>query len=756
MPHATKTSNKAGLHCELTQLALATGLCFVGASAFAQATATLPTVTVQESAPSALKVDEAVSSKFTAPLRETPKSVQVISEEVIKQTGATSLKEALKTSPGITFGSGEGGSASGDRPFMRGSDAQSSIFIDGLRDIAPSAREVFNLEAIEIVKGSDSAYAGRGGAGGSINMSTKKPKNENFISGDVGLGTDNYKRATLDGNWKLGETTAFRLNAMAHDADVAGRNGPENKRWGIAPSVTFGLNTPDRLTLSLQHLQTDDVPDGGVPWNLPRSLPTTAGTAIIKPTTGGNRENWYGRDGLDMQKEKSDVLTANYEHDLSDKSKLRNTLRYTKSTQDYIWAQPDDSKGSIANNRVFRRYNTRASETSTWQNATELTGDTQLAGQRHRFAIGAEIAHEASKYGSFTGSGFTSTASQCPATAPTANCASLSDPDHMAYTGTIIKGPLTNKFQSNTIALYGFDTIDLNDKWLLNTGLRLDHYRTRAGTATASFERIDTLLNYQLGVVYKLTPQGNLYASMGSASTPGNSNMGLDSDNTINSGTGARGTINAEDMKPEKTRSIEFGTKWELLNKRLNVNAAIFRNEVTDARVTDGVGSNNYARMSGKKVINGFEIGAAGQVVAGVDLTFGYTFMDSEQKDIGFTNTGKPKAGTGMAFPSTPKHSASLWATYKPTQKLTLGLGAYAQSHMNASYAYSGDALIIRQVSGYARYDAMLSYAINPNVTFQLNVMNLGDKEYYASANSPHYATLGAGRSAVASLKFNY
>lgn len=753
MSNAAKTSNKAGLHCELTQLALATGLCFVGASAFAQETATLSTVIVKEAATSPVKVDEAVSSKFTAPLKETPKSVQIISEEVIKQTGATSLQDALKGSSGITFGSGEGGSASGDRPFMRGSDAQSSIFIDGLRDIAPSAREVFNLEAIEIVKGSDSAYAGRGGAGGSINMSTKKPKNENFISGDVGLGTDHYKRATLDGNWKLGETTALRLNAMAHDADVPGRNGPENQRWGIAPSVTFGLNTPDRLTLSLQHLETDDVPDGGMPFNRPATYPTS-GTHIIKPTTGGNRENWYGLRGLDMQKERSDVFTVNYEHDLSDTNRFRNTLRYTDSTQKYIWAQPDDSKGNVASGQVFRRYNTRHSATQTWQNVSELTGQSNWLGLKNRFAFGAEIAHEASEYGSYSGTGFSSNAAACTG-ANAQYCTSLSNPGGV-FSGTIVKGPITNQFQSNTLSLYGFDTIDLNDRWLLNTGLRLDHYRTRASTTTENFERVDTLLNYQLGVVYKLTPQGNLYASMGSSSTPGNSNLGLDGNTAINNSTGTRGTLNAEDLKPEKTRSIEFGTKWELLEQRLSVNAAIFRNEVTDARVTDGVGSNNYARMSGQKVVNGLELGVAGRVAPGVDVSFGYTFMDSEQKDIGLTSAGKPKAGTGMAFPGTPKHSASLWATYKPTQKLTMGLGAYAQSSMNASYADNGDALLIRQVSGYARYDAMLSYVINPNVTFQLNVMNLGDKQYYASANSPHYATLGAGRSAVAALKFNY
>ena len=752
MSNAKKTSNKAGLHCELSQLqmALAAGLCIAGASAFAQETATLSTVTVKESAAPSVKVDEAVSSKFTAPLMETPKSVVIITQELMQQTGAASLQDVLQGTPGITFGSGEGGSASGDRPFMRGSDAQSSIFIDGIRDIAPSAREIFNLEAIEIVKGSDSAYVGRGGAGGSINMSTKKPKNENFVSGDVGIGTDSYKRATLDGNWKLGETTAFRLNAMAHDADVPGRNGPENKRWGIAPSVTFGLNTPDRLTLSLQHLQTDNVPDGGVPFNRPATYPTS-GTLVIKPTTGGNRENWYGLQALDMQKERSDVLTANYERDLNETNQFRNTLRYTDSTQKYIYAQPDDSQGNVPKGEVFRRYNTRHSETQTWQNVSELTGQANWFGLKNRFAFGAEIAHEVSKYGSYSGSGFSSSADNKCATTSAKYCTSLSTPGGL-YNGTIDKGPITNKFQSNTLSLYGFDSIDLNEKWLLNAGLRLDHYQTHAATTSlGGFDRKDTLINYQLGAVYKLTSQGNLYASLGSSSTPGNSNLGLDGDaSIIDNPTARRNAIaNAKDMAPEKTRSIEFGTKWDLLNKQLGVTAAIFRNEVTNARILDS--TTKLASMSGNKVVNGFEFGVTGRPTQSVEMTFGYTFMDSKQKNIGVN-----AVGTGMQFPGNPKHSASLWATYKPTPKLTLGLGAYAQSSMVASYGGSLNALQIRQVSGYARYDAMVSYAINPNVTFQLNVMNLGDKEYYASANSPHYATLGAGRSAIASLKFNY
>lgn len=213
-------------------------------------------------------------------------TVNIINDIVIEETGATNLQEALRTVPGITFGNGEGGNPTGDQPFIRGMDAQSSTFVDGMRDIAAGSREVFNLEAIEVVKGADSTYTGRGGAGGSINMSTKKAKDGDFINGEVGLGTDSHKRTTLDFNRKLNDTTGFRLNAMAHDADIPGRDGPTNKRWGIAPTITFGMGTPTEVTLGWQHLQTDDIPESGIPYlygnnKQGSTTETTAGTPSV-------------------------------------------------------------------------------------------------------------------------------------------------------------------------------------------------------------------------------------------------------------------------------------------------------------------------------------------------------------------------------------------------------------------------------------------------------------------------------------------
>ena len=131
----------------------------------------------------------------------------------------------------------------------------------------------------------------------------------------------------------------------------------------------------------------------------------------------------------------------------------------------------------------------------------------------------------------------------------------------------------------------------------------------------------------------------------------------------------------------------------------------------------------------------------------------GYTYMDSEQKNLGLNNVAN-----GLPFPNTPKHSFSLWTSYKPTAKLTLGLGVYAQSDAAQGYVRSSvdQGIVTKGIAGYSRYDAMASYQFNPNLALQLNVYNLTDKVYYSGVRSPHYAPMAAGRSAVATLKFTY
>lgn len=755
--HYLTPTDSNGLRCELKQIVIAAGLCLIGASAMAQQETTLSTVNVEAAADASFKTEASPQGKFTAPLLDTPKTVQVINEEIIKQTGATSLQDALRSTPGITFGNGEGGNPTGDQPFIRGMDAQSSTFVDGMRDIASGTRELFNVESVEVIKGADSAYAGRGGAGGSINITTKKAKNENFISGDVGLGTDNYLRGTLDINRKINETTGIRLNAMGHSADVPGRNGPDNKRWGIAPTVTFGMGTPTEVTLSWQHLQTDNTPDGGVPYlysNGSNAAGSTNATQLpggskIRPTYGNSRDNWYGLNNRDYEKEKSDLFTASVTHKFTDTNKIRNSLRYSKTKQDYVWTQPDDSKGNAINGYVWRRGNARLSETTTLQNVTEFTGKEQTGSIGHSYAFGLELSKEKADVRSTAiQSGGVCTSVVDPW------CTTLSNPSGADAAWNI---PLTLPAQStvnkiDTIAVYGFDTLKLNEQWLVNAGLRVDHYKLSAsGPASTGrspapaydLSRSDTLFNYQLGLVYKPAANGSIYANIGTSSRPGGGGLGNDNESQ------PANTEALANLKPEKTKSIELGTKWDLMDKKLGLTAAIFRNEVTNVRITDATGT----YMGGNKEVNGLELGFTGQILSNLSVFGGYTYMDSEQKNMGIGNVAN-----GRPFTNTPKHSFSLWTSYKPMPKLTLGLGVYTQSSVNAAYVVStvDGGIVTKGVGGYTRFDAMMAYQIDKNLAFQLNVFNLGDKVYYSGVRSPHYATMAAGRSAVASLKFTY
>ena len=759
-----KTNRKATSRQDAAQYVAPTMAAFLLTMPFAtsawaapavEADTELSNIEVTASPSNPVQVKESASNKFTAPLRDTPKTVQVISREVLDQRGTNTLEEALRSTPGITFGAGEGGNPTGDQPYIRGINSQQSISIDGLRDIAAGSRETFNVQQVEVIKGADSAFNGRGGAGGSISIETKKPQNTDFTHIDLGVGTDKYVRGSVDTNWSTDNGMAFRFNAMGLKEDVAGREGPENKHWGFAPSVAFGLDTDTRLSLAYYHYQTDDIPDGGVPFLYPVGKLPTTGEHVYRPTFGGNRENWYGMYNRDFRKEKTDQGTVTFEHDFSEDMKLRNVFRAARSSQDYVWTQPDDSKGNVQNGMVWRRGNARSSDTTTYQNVTDLTGKFDTGALKHSYNVGLELSYEKSDVQSMAIQAGSTTCKNGTGAAGDYMCTDLNNPtpnDPWLFDYTL---PEATKYRTKTTSVYAFDTIEFNPQWLLNAGVRFDHYESSSQAPDAErFKRTDNLWNYQLGLVYKPLPNGSIYANVATASTPGNSflGQGLEDQGISNSTTGRNPVNNANDMAPEKTRSYEIGTKWDVLDNQLSLTGAIFRNEVTNTRIVE----NGIARMAGEKVVDGFELGFTGRITENWEVFGGYTFMSSEQKKLAKNADGSDNVAQGRDFFNTPRHSGSLWTSYKITPKLTAGVGMYAQSDAVGSYTKNKDAVLIKGIPGYARYDAMLSYQISKNAKAQLNVYNLTDKEYYSSTYSTHYATLGTGRAAVASLKLTF
>ena len=701
------------------------------------------------------------SPKFTAPLLDTPKSVTIVTQSVIQESGATSLQEALRMVPGITFGAGEGGNPTGDRPFIRGFDAQSDIFVDGLRDLGSQTREVFNLEQVEVLKGPSSAYGGRGSAGGSINLASKAPKGEDFTSGTVGVGTDNYVRGTVDVNRVIGDGIALRVNLLTHDSDIAGRAEENVSRWGFAPSVSFGMNGPTRLTLGHYHLQTDDLPDaGGFPYN----NPFTTGPNVALNGDGSpivpDRENFYGLVDRDFQETRADITTVDLTHDIG-AHKLRNLTRFGQTRNDYLWTQPDDSKGNPQlYGTLWRRTNSRSSETDSFANQTSLSGAFATGSIAHSYSTGVEYTKEKSRRGSYTavpGTNNPITNNQACATTGAAtgyNCTSFDNPnphDPWALTHVVTRTnrALDVRQETETKSFYAFDTVELDKRWLLNLGVRFDDYSTSQLTPATgvTLTNDSSFWNYQAGVVFKPVESASIYLSYGTSSTP----PGMDG------GDGADGiTAAVQNLEPQDSENVELGAKWDTFDGRLSLTGAVFRTEMNNARVTSDAGTTQNV---GKKRVDGVEIGISGKVTENWSVFGGYTWLDGVVLDNGFVNTGTtaapnwtPSPFNGNRFPNTPENSASLWTTYafSAVPGLTIGGGA---SYVDMQY---GNVNNTKWIPSYTRWDAMASYRFAERYSLQLNLQNVTDELYFTKAYASHYASIAPGRSATLTFGFNF
>lgn len=711
------------------------------------------------------QVKKSASDKFTAPLLDTPKAVTVIPTEVISQTGATSLTDALRTVPGITVGAAEGGQPVGDNLLIRGYNAQSDTYIDGIRDTGSQSREIFALEQIEVVKGPNSAYGGRSSAGGGVNLVSKTAKAENFSNASVGIGSAQYRRATVDVNRMIGDDAAVRLNVMGHENHVAGRNEIHGDRWGIAPTVAFGLTGPTKVNLSFYHMQSSELPDSGIPFN----NPFTTGANVAKNGNGTPisvpRDTFYGLVDRDFRDTKSDIGTIDIKHDFRNGLSFRNVTRYGKTENDYVYTQPDDSKGNVLlYGTLWRRANTRVAETDALANASSLTGEFNTAGIKHTFTTGVEISREITDRSTYlftpgTNNPLTKgTDCKTAGAATLYNCTTLLNPnphDPWSATQARIVSPAATNVHTNSRSVYGFDTIEFTPQWLLNVGLRWDEFRSALSTAanpTASpataavnAEVKSNFTNYQAGLVYKPAANSSIYISYGTSSTPPGNDGGEGVDGL---------TVAVKDLKPQDSKNFELGTKWEVLARRLSLSGAIFESKMNNARVS---GPNGASFNAGKKTVRGAEFGISGSITNNWQVFGGATWLDAEVGDNGFTNVGTTAAPVwvkspydGNDFPGVPKTSASLWTSYAVLPGLTIGGGVNYSAKIWANINNT------KYVPAYTRFDAMASYEVNKNISLQLNVQNLTDKFYFDKSVSNHYAQVAAGRTAILTANFHY
>ncbi|MBS0506249.1 MAG: TonB-dependent receptor [Proteobacteria bacterium] len=724
---------------------------------------TLPAVTVQEQAidpnPNAevgapYKAKTSADTRYTRPLAEIPQTIEVVTSEAIKDSGQTDLKQILAAQPGITLGTGENGNAFGDRFLIRGQEARSDVFVDGLRDPGITIRESFAIEQVEITKGPNSSFAGRGSAGGAVNAITKQATLDyDFTRLSAGVGTDSHHRLTMDMNKAFGDKFALRANALTAGEDVPGRSPAQRRRDGLALSGLWELSSDLSVTLDYYGMRGKDKrPDLGS--FLVGAVPNRRPASPIPPVYAQNN---------DFIQSDVDTLTARINYRLAPNLRLTSLTRYGQSDNSY--ATTGASFNTNAQRPAIDGGHTGWQEVKYFAHQDNLRWDQQIAGLKHEFIFSFEYTDHKVLSGNY---GITSSA------APNCRTAAGAGPNN-GYCITDAAGNVlpnlgdlagrsytrqgwTRDWRVKTVSLAAMDTVDLTDQWTLFGGLRADHYRltmpTRnnlTGAATGDYAFSDTLVNGHLGLSYKLNAMGMVYASYGTAQ---NINGG-EPDTGTSAGYGGLVVYNgsAAGAKPVTSQSFELGTKWNLLDDKLLATAAMFQSTKSD--VMEGADYNTAGTFnSGKNRVRGFELGLAGNLTSKLQMQAGLAVMKSK-----ILASATP-ALVGRPLANFADRTLAVQGKYQLTRDLAVGAIARYESSRCGGQPNTGadmtNGVCNNRVPPFSVYDLFATYRINKHADLRLNVLNVTDKDYYTAVyRSGAFLYKGDGRAVRLTLNLD-
>ncbi|MBR0813463.1 TonB-dependent receptor [Bradyrhizobium diazoefficiens] len=656
------------------------------------------------------KVDHVqASGKFPEKMLNTPKSITVLSKEVLEDKNATTLKEIGRSTAGVTLGSGEGGNAFGDRFFIRGFDARNDVFIDGIRDPAVSIRENFFTEQIEILRGPASSYAGRGTAGGAINIVTKQAGDVNFKRMDSEFGTDQTKRVTLDVNQVIDPTFSVRAGGLFQDANVAGRNYVTDDRWGTFISTKYTPTSDIKITTNYVHTDLSGYPDFGVPFYRQGNVPVTS--------AGIPRGNWYGFLNRDFQTARQDFGTGIIEYKVNEAITLTSKLRGEHSVLNYIGTLPQNPNTTSPNPLLWTTTASAQSRYQTvdvWANQNEATFKLNTGGVKHTAVFGVEYANEnisidryAGLASELSGSAFTSTGA--------VTGVNLYSPQY-TYIPFGIPSLLGNptRYGVNTSSVYVMDTANWQDTIIVNGGVRYDGYSQSASNNSNYVKQNADLVNYNVGLVYKPMSIGSIYAAYATSANPFGSE--LDATATDYGGVPPNATLL---LGPERNKAIEVGTKWELADRHLLVTGALFQTTKDNARETvSGLLTSGAAYR-----IQGIDIEAEGKITDRWSIFGGLVLMQSKVTQSGVASN------LGLQLANVAHQSFSMLTKYKFDGGWELGGQAVYRSKV-----YGGTfAANTNELPSYWRFDAFVEKRIDLNWTMKFYAQNLTNKLYYDS-----------------------
>lgn len=698
--------------------------------------------------------------RHTRPLAETPQNISVLTKAQIDESGYTDLRQILDAQPGITLGTGENGNAFGDRYIIRGQEARSDVFVDGLRDPGMTTRESFVVEQIEISKGPNSSFAGRGTSGGAINAITKQATTDyDFTQVATGFGTDKHTRLTLDTNKVFSEEFALRANLLYGYAEVPDRAPADRERKGVALSGLYMPSEEMEIVLDYYGMDAEDTPDLGsfLVGDLPNRKPAKNVPAYLQEQ--------------DFQTSDVDTITARVKYRFNSDLRVSNITRKGTSENGYVVTGARSAMTSESNPEG--QYTTATLSTHQgWQdvdyfaNQTNVFVDQTFGGMEHEFIFSLEYTDHSVRNGVYavSNSGANCIVPGRGGSDSSSWCAIGADGNAVNGLNTLMnrqieKGNWDTDWNVKTTSFSVMDTVDLSDAWTVFAGVRADRFdfdlSTQNGNtlAQANYDYTDTLINGHLGVTYDINPMGNIYFTYATASDIN----GGESDVGTSSGYGGTVIFDGEvaGADPENSENIELGTKWNIFDDQLLLTAAVF--QITKADIMEGANYDSVGTFNtGENRVRGIEFGATGMVTDKITVQAGITLMDAEVLESATT------ANVNKTLSNFAENTGVIQVKYQATDAFSFGVAAKYESEKYAGQpdtaaSFNSDGNYTQPVPAYTVYDVFASYEFNKNLEARLNVGNVTDKDYYLAAyRSGSFLYKGDARTLRLTLSYDF
>ena len=646
------------------------------------------------------------ATKTDTRIRDIPQSISVITEEQIKDQSLLGLTDAIKYSPGVMAGQGEGNR---DSVWFRGNQSTSDLFVDGVRDDVQYYRDLYNIDRVEVLMGPNGMIFGRGGVGGVINRVTKEAHWENKNELRMQGGTYDHKRSSIDLNSGINETLAVRINAMIEDSGSF-RQGVESEKKAINPTFTFKPSDKTKIVVGMEYFNDKRTNDRGIP---------SVGNGLQSRPFSTSRSTFFGNAS---QSPNEAIVKNGYaiiDHTFDNGMSVKNTTRFSDYDKYYqnVYANGQVNEGNV---KISGYYDN--TQRQNFFNQTDLTYNFKTGSISHKLLTGLEIGlQENENY----------------------RVNATSDPSVSASNpfAVLIFNSSRSRNTSTDIsnqAIYLQDQIYLNEQFQIIAGLRYDKFKTKFNDSVSpsnSANVNDQFLSPRVGLVYKPIEPVSLYTNYSLSYLPRTGEQLTSLTSSIKS------------FDPEKITNIEAGIKYDLLQS-FSISSAIYRLERSNMTITDPSNSLNTIIVDGQ-VTKGFELGVAGKLFDSYSMYGGYTYQDAEITKNQGTGTTQITSGTSLGH--VPEHTFSLWNKYEMNETWSAALGVVSRSDMFAATPTTSTAV---KLPGYARLDAAIYANINKQTKLQLNIENLLDKTYYQSAHNNNNIMYGYPLTARATLTY--